>query len=62
MSYIETMERKYRNTGPYELPHIMTGWKWVERMIDRGIVEHEMTPRETFDLWLREGKLERVDT
>ncbi len=62
MNYIETLDRKYRNTGAYEMPQIMAGWRWVDWLIDGDQVGSDMTPRETFDLWIREGKLEHVTT
>ena len=59
---METLDRKYRNTAPYEMPQIMTGWRWVEWLIDEEQVGDDMTPRETFDNWVKEGKLEHVTT
>ncbi len=60
LNYVETLDRKYRNTAPYEMPQIMTGWRWVEWIIDNEKIRGSMTPRETFDHWVKEGKLERV--
>jgi hypothetical protein len=62
MSYIETLDRKYRSTTPLDLPQIMTGWQWVEWIIDENQVRGSMTPRETFDHWVKEGRLERFSS
>jgi hypothetical protein len=58
MSYLETLEKKYINSGAYELPYILTGFAWIEKIIDDNEVRPGKTPRETFDQLLGEGKLE----
>ncbi len=58
MNYLEALERKYINKGAYELSYILTGFAWIEKIIDDDEVIPGKTPRETFEQLLGEGKLE----
>jgi hypothetical protein len=58
MEYLKRLEQTYTNKGAYELPYTLTGFEWIEKIVEDGEVRPGSTPRETFEIMLEEGKLE----
>ena len=58
MEYLKRLEQKYTNKGAYELPYILTGFEWIDKIIEDDEVRPGNTPRETFENMLAEGKIE----
>ena len=60
MSYTEALAQKWINTEPYGLPYIMNGSKWIEKIVLDDETGEGETPRECFERWVANGRLERV--